>query len=297
MGTCFSCPGQAEVAFVERCGRFDRVANPGCNFVWCCIGEAIAGRLSLRVQQLDVQVDTKTKDNVFCRIVVSVQYQVIKDNLYDAFYSLTDSHSQIRSYVFDVVRAIVPKINLDDVFTTKEEIAQSVKDELTKSMTTFGFSIIQSLVTDISPDLKVRDAMNDINAAQRMRVAAAERAEANKVTVVKAAEASAEAKFLEGQGIARQRQAIVNGLRESVIDFEKEVPGVKSHDVLQLMILGQYMDTLKDIGANARTNAVFLPHSPAGLADLSSQIRDGMLAGQAVTTSSAPGLTAPAMRR
>lgn len=282
---------------MERCGRFHRVANPGFNCIHCYIGEVVAGRLSLRVQQLDVQVDTKTKDNVFCRIVVSVQYQVIKDNLYDAFYSLTDSHSQIKSYVFDVVRAIVPKINLDDVFTTKEEIAMSVKEELTKSMTTFGFSIIQSLVTDISPDHKVREAMNDINAAQRMRVAAFEKAEANKVTVVKNAEANAEAKFLEGQGIARQRQAIVNGLRESVIDFEKEVPGVKSQDVLQLMILGQYMDTLKDIGATSRTNAVFLPHSPAGLTDLASQIRDGMLIGQAGGSSVQSGISHPQMRR
>eukprot|EP00879_Flechtneria_rotunda_P004474 GHRR01004728.1.p1 GENE.GHRR01004728.1~~GHRR01004728.1.p1 ORF type:complete len:229 (+),score=72.94 GHRR01004728.1:183-869(+) len=216
---CCACVDNGTVGFIERCGRFSRVAQPGINWMnpFCC--EEVAGLLSLRVQQLDVACETKTRDNVFVTIVVSVQYQVVSESLYDAFYRLTDYRSQIKSYVFDVVRATVPKILLDDVFLTKEEIATDVKSELSKVMSTFGFEILQALVTDIDPATRVKDAMNEINAAQRLRQAAAERAEADKVTRVKAAEAEAEARSLQGQGISRQRQAILNGLRDSVADF------------------------------------------------------------------------------
>lgn len=230
---------------------------------------------------MDVRCETKTRDNVFVTVIVSVQYQVVKEALYDAFYKLTDSKSQIRSYVFDVVRGTVPKINLDDVFTTKEEIAYEVKDQLTKSMSTFGFMIIQTLVTDIEPDQRVRAAMNEINAASRMRVAAVEKAEAEKIQVVKAAEGDAESKYLQGQGIARQRQAIVNGLRESVLNFERDVTDISSRDVIEMMMITQYFDMLKDIGISKGSSTVFMPHSPATVADVAGQIRSGFMQAQA----------------
>ncbi|KAK9814236.1 hypothetical protein WJX72_002691 [[Myrmecia] bisecta] len=273
--SCFTCPDTSSVKIIEQCGRFNRVAEPGFNCVNCLLGESVAGGLSLRIQQLDVRCDTKTKDNVFVTMVISVQYQVVKENVYDAFYKLTDSRSQITSYVFDVVRSTVPRINLDDVFTTKEEIAHSVKEELTKSMSSFGFMIIQTLVTDIEPDKKVRAAMNEINAAQRLRMAALENAEAKKIQIVKAAEADAEAKYLHGQGIARQRQAIVNGLRESVLDFEKGVQDISSRDVIEMMMITQYFDMLKDIGISNQSSTIFLPHSPASVGDVAAQIRQG----------------------
>jgi len=279
--SCFTCIEQADLGVIEKFGKFDRVATPGFNVVCCCLGQRVAGKLSLRIQQLDVVCDTKTKDNVFVQIVVSVQYQVIKEAVYDAFYKLTDSRSQIRSYVFDVVRATVPNMLLDDVFTNKEEIAMGVKEELTKSMTGFGYQIIQALVTDIVPDAKVRAAMNDINASQRLRVAAVEKAEAQKIQVVKAAEADAEAKFLAGQGIARQRQAIVNGLRESVLNFSSDVSDISSRDVIEMMMITQYFDMLKDIGMNTTGGAIFLPHSPGNVADVSSEIRNGFMQAQA----------------
>jgi len=281
MPLCYTCVDQSTVQVVERCGRFHRIAHPGFHCLVCVLGESVSGSLSLRVQQLDVRCETKTKDNVFVQVVVSVQYQVIQQNLYDAFYKLTDSRSQITSYVFDVVRATVPKIYLDDVFETKDEIAGDVMEELRKAMTSFGFMIIQTLVTDIEPDMKVRAAMNEINAAQRLRVAAIEKAEAEKVQVVKGAEADAEAKYLQGQGVARQRQAIVSGLRESVLTFQRDVTDISSRDVIEVMMMTQYFDCLKDIGESRGTSTLFLPHSPAAMSDIASQVRSGFLQGSA----------------
>jgi regulator of protease activity HflC (stomatin/prohibitin superfamily) len=203
--------------------------------------------------------------------------QVRKENVYDAFYRLTDSKQQISSYIFDVVRATVPKMNLDDVFLEKEEIAKNIKEELTKSMSSFGFIIIQALVNDIDPAHKVKEAMNEINAAQRLRLAAVEKAEAQKVAVVKAAEADAEAKYLAGMGIARQRQAIINGLRESVKEFSSEVNGVNSHDALELMLVTQYFDMLKDVGMNSKSSTIFMPHTPGAVGEVSNQIRAAFL--------------------
>eukprot|EP01024_Parvocaulis_polyphysoides_P031346 TRINITY_DN2835_c0_g7_i1.p1 TRINITY_DN2835_c0_g7~~TRINITY_DN2835_c0_g7_i1.p1 ORF type:complete len:286 (-),score=43.54 TRINITY_DN2835_c0_g7_i1:118-975(-) len=278
MGMCYSCVPNSTVQLVETFGRFSRVANPGFNCIHCYCGEYIAGKLSLRVQQLDVTCETKTKDNVFVNVVVSVQYQV--HDPVAAFYKLTDSRSQIRSYVFDVIRASVPKLELDDVFNNKEDIATDVKESLVKSMGEFGFIIVQALVTDIDPAAKVKAAMNEINASRRLRVAAVEKAEAEKIAIVTAAEADAESKFLAGQGIARQRQAIVNGLRESVLEFSNDVGGVSSKEVIDMMMLTQYFDSLRDIGANSKSNAVFLPHQPGGVNDVTSQIRLGTLQAQ-----------------
>lgn len=244
-----------------------------------CKGDGIAGSISTRIQSLDVEVETKTKDNVFVIIVVSTQYMVLSEeqNLYDSFYKLTDSRAQIRSYVFDVVRSTVPRIKLDDVFESKEEIAQSVKEMLSKAMQDFGYQIINTLVTDIAPDSRVKQAMNEINAAQRARVAAQDRAEADKIMIVKAAEADAESKYLAGTGMARQRQAIITGLRESVMDFQNEVPGITSKDVLDLMMMTQYFDTMKDIGTAKGSNTVFLPSGPGAVADAAASIRNGIL--------------------
>lgn len=277
MGVFYSCPEQETVAIIETCGKFSHIAMPGCNCVHCYMGQSVAGKLSLRVQQLDVTCETKTKDNVFVTLVISVQYQVRKESVYDAFYRLTDSRQQISSYVFDVVRATVPKLNLDDVFLEKEEIARNIKDELTKSMGSFGFVIIQALVNDIDPAAKVKEAMNEINAAQRLRLAAVEKAEAQKVSVVKAAEADAEAKYLGGLGIARQRQAIMNGLRESVKEFSTDVNGVTSRDAVELMLITQYFDMLKDVGAHNKSSTLFIPHGPGNIADISSQMRTAFL--------------------
>ncbi|KAL4448951.1 hypothetical protein ABPG77_007668 [Micractinium sp. CCAP 211/92] len=274
---CCTCVDQSSVEVIEQFGKFSRIAYPGFNTVWCCIGERVAGGLSLRIQQLDVRCETKTKDNVFVDVVVSVQYQVIRESLYDAFYKLTDSRSQITSYVFDEVRATVPRMPLDDVFTSKEDIARNVKEELQKSMTAFGFQVLNVLVTDIEPAAKVKAAMNEINAAQRLRLAAYEQSEADKVRIVKAAEADAEAKFLAGQGIARQRQAIIAGLRESVQTFATEVTDVNSRDVMELLLITQYFDTLKDIGLSGKSSTVFMNHSPGTLGDVSNQIRSGFM--------------------
>ena len=243
----------------------------------------MAGALSTRVQALDVAVETKTKDNVFVTIIVSTQYMVLRESsrMYDAFYKLT-TQEQIRSYIFDVVRSTVPRINLDDVFTTKEEIAIEVKNMLEKAMTEFGYTIIQTLVTDIAPDHKVKTAMNEINAAQRARVAAQDRAEAEKIMVVKAAEADAEAKYLAGTGIARQRQAIINGLKESVVHFQAEVDGINSKDVMEMMMMTQYFDTMKEVGCSNGNSTIFVPSGPGAVADTAAAVRSGIMQGNAM---------------
>mmetsp|Transcript_15413 Transcript_15413/g.46529 ORF Transcript_15413/g.46529 Transcript_15413/m.46529 type:complete len:291 (-) Transcript_15413:1990-2862(-) len=275
----YACIDQAHVGIIERFGKFEKLAQPGFNCVCCCLGQSKAGELSLRVQQLDVHVDTKTRDNVFVQIVVSIQYIVIKEQVYDAFYKLTNSQAQIRAYVFDNVRASVPLMDLDDVFIAKETIARGVKEELSKAMNSFGYQIVQALVTDIVPDGKVRAAMNEINAAQRLRVATLEKSEALKIQVVKAAEAESEAKFLQGQGIARQRQAIVNGLRDSVLQFSSEVDDIDSKAVIEMMMLTQYFDMLKDVGTHGGNSSLFIPHSAGGANDALATIRNGFLQG------------------
>ena len=222
-------------------------------------------------------METKTQDNVFVHVVVSVQYFVLTEKVYDAFYKLDDPVNQIKAFVFDVVRARVPKIKLDDVFEKKDEIASAVKSELSQVMDDFGYGIVKTLVTDIDPDAKVKEAMNEINAAQRLRVAASEKGEADKIIQVKSAEADAEAKALSGKGIADQRRAIVEGLRESVNEFQRTIEGTSAADAMNLILMTQYFDTLKDLGNASKTNTILIPHSPGGLADLASQLRDSMI--------------------
>lgn len=271
---------QQTAAVVQRFGKFLCVAHPGLNFKIPVI-DMIAGRINLRVQQLDVRVETKTRDNVFVHVVVAVQYYVLPEKVYDAFYKLADENTQITAFVFDVVRARVPTIDLDDVFEKKDDIANAVKAELTEMMDDFGYGIVKTLVTDIDPDAKVKEAMNEINAAQRLRVAASEKGEADRILRVKAAEAEAQSKALQGRGIADQRKAIVEGLRDSVDEFQRSIAGATAHDVMNLVLMTQYFDTLKEIGQASKSNTILIPHSPGHLADLSAQLRDAMItAGQ-----------------
>ncbi|KAF2612115.1 hypothetical protein F2Q70_00009496 [Brassica cretica] len=279
MGNLLCCVlvKQSDVAIKERFGKFEKVLNPGLQFVPWVIGDYVAGHLTLRLQQLDVQCETKTKDNVFVTVVASIQYRVLVDKASDAFYRLSNPTSQIKAYVFDVIRACVPKLNLDDVFEQKNEIAKSVEEELDKAMTAYGYEILQTLIIDIEPDQQVKRAMNEINAAARMRVAANEKAEAEKIIQIKRAEGEAESKYLSGLGIARQRQAIVDGLRDSVLGFAGNVPGTSAKDVLDMVMMTQYFDTMRDIGAHSKSSSVFIPHGPGAVADVATQIRNGLL--------------------
>jgi regulator of protease activity HflC (stomatin/prohibitin superfamily) len=266
----------AEVAVLTRFGKFLRVADPGLNWKRPFF-DAVAGKVSLRVVQISLTMETKTKDNVFVTIPISVQHRVRPEKVYDAFYRLSDPTGQIKSYVEQVILGHVPGMTLDEVFASQSSIAAAVKQELDADMATFGFEIVNVLVTDIVPDEKVKSAMNDINAAQREQVAANARGEAEKILVVKKAEAEAESKALQGQGIANQRKAIIEGLQTSVEQFQKAVEGASSKEVMQLVLVTQYFDTLKSIGENDKTSTLFLSHSPAAVKDVSDQIFQAML--------------------
>jgi len=269
----------AEAVVIQRMGKFLRVANAGINFKLPWLDQ-IAGRIDLRVQQLALDVETKTKDNVFVKIPVSVQYHVIPEKVYEAFYKLANPKQQISSYVFNVILGHVPKMILDDAFLQQSDIAIAIKEGLDDVMKTYGYAIDQALVTDIEPDEKVKAAMNDINAAQREQVAATARGEAEKILKVKQAEAEAQSKALQGQGIANQRKAIIEGLKDSVEAFSKAVEGSTPHDVMMLVLLTQYLDTMKEIGANDKSNTIFLSHSPAAIGDLFRQMQEAIMIGQ-----------------
>jgi regulator of protease activity HflC (stomatin/prohibitin superfamily) len=273
----------AQVAIVQRLGKFARVAGPGLNWKTPFL-ETVVYRLSMKVQQFDVQVETKTQDNVFVQIPVSIQYKVIPDAVEAAFYKLSDPVKQIESMVYNVVLGHVPKMKLDDTFLNQADIAGDLRDSLDASMKEYGYSIVKVLISDIVPDQKVKAAMNDINAAQREREATVSRAETNKLLLVKQAEAEAESKRLQGEGIANQRKAIITGLKDSVEDFAKTVPGSTPQDVMQLVLMTQYFDTLKDIAANDHSNAILIPHTPNTLTDLFSQIRNAIITGTELTS-------------
>ncbi|MBI1211916.1 MAG: SPFH domain-containing protein [Alphaproteobacteria bacterium] len=265
-------------AIIERFGRYVRTASPGLNMKIPFI-DRIVMRVSLRVQQLIVEVDTKTKDNVFVKILIAVQFRVLQGSEADSYYKLQDHVEQIKSYVLDVVRAKVPRMDLDEVFEKKDDVGLSVKSELDASMRGYGFEIPNALVTDIDPDEKVKQAMNEIQAQQRLQVAANAKGEANKVLVVKNAEAEAESKRLQGEGIAKQRRAIIDGLRDSVDAFKERIEGLSAADVLNLVLLTQYFDTLKDIGVSAGSKVILTPHSPGALSDIAGELRNAVLTG------------------
>jgi regulator of protease activity HflC (stomatin/prohibitin superfamily) len=269
----------AEVAVITHFGEFKRIATPGLNWKLPFF-DAVAGVVSLRVSQISLTMETKTKDNVFVTIPISVQNRVRPEKVYDAFYKLSDPTAQIKSYVEQVILGHVPGMTLDEVFASQSSIAAAVKQELDADMATFGFEIVNVLVTDIVPDQKVKSAMNDINAAQREQVAANARGEAEKILVVKKAEAEAESKALQGQGIANQRKAIIEGLQVSIEQFQKVVDGASSKDVMQLVMVTQYFDTLKSIGESDKTNTLFLSHSPGSVKEVSEQILDSMVVAQ-----------------
>ncbi len=275
----------AECAVITRFGKFLRVADPGLNWKTPYF-DTVAGVVSLRVNQITLTMETKTKDNVFVTIPISVQNRVRPEKVYDAFYRLSDPMAQIKSYVEQVILGHVPGMTLDEVFASQSSIAAAVKQELDSDMATFGYEIVNVLVTDIVPDAKVKSAMNDINAAQREQVAASARGEADKILVVKKAEAEAESKALQGQGIANQRRAIVEGLQASIEQFQKAVEGASARDVMQLVLVTQYFDTLKSIGESDKTNTLFLPHSPGAVKDVSDQILQSMLIAQSVGSGS-----------
>ena len=256
---------QQTAAIIERFGRFIGVRQPGLR-IKIPIIDRISGRISLRVLQLDVAVETKTKDDVFTKLKISVQYKVIKDKVWEAFYKLDSPQDQITSYVFDVVRAVVPKMKLDDVFEKKDEIANAVKGELNDAMGNYGYDIIRALVTDIDPDVEVKTSMNRINASEREKVAAQYEGDAARILIVEKAKAEAESKRLQGQGIADQRREIARGLEESV-DVLNNV-GINSQEASALIVVTQHYDTLQSIGEETNSNLILLPNSPQAGSDM-----------------------------
>ena len=256
---------QQTAVVIERFGKFTSIRNSGLQLKIPII-DRVAGRVNLRIQQLDVLIETKTKDNVFIKMKVSVQFKVIQDKVYEAFYKLEFPHDQITAYVFDVVRAEVPKLILDDVFVRKDDIAIAVKRELNEAMTTYGYDIINTLVTDIDPDIQVKNAMNRINAADREKTAAEFESEAQRIRIVGKAKAEAESKKLQGQGIADQRREIARGLVESVEVLNNV--GINSQEASALIVVTQHYDTLQAIGADANSNLILLPNSPQAGSDM-----------------------------
>jgi len=274
---CFTI-STSEVGVVETWGKFSRLVQPGLGFVLCPM-EKLVGRVSFRVQQLDVRVETKTLDNVFLVAVVSVQYQVLRESVFEAFYALTNPAQQITAHVYDVMRAQLPTLELDAVFEAKEELALAVKNALSDTMTGYGYQILQTLITDLDPDQRVKNAMNEINSSKRLKFAIAERAEGDKILQVKSAEAEAEAKYLSGVGVAKQRKAIVDGLRTSIVEFHEHIDGASTKEVMDLLLLTQYFDMIQHVGSASHCRTTLVPSSRSAAED----IRNSLLQANAAT--------------
>ncbi len=268
---------QQTAAIIQRFGKFHSVRHPGLHFKIPLI-DTIAGRISLKIQQLDVHVETKTKDNVFVGIKVSVQYRILEDSIYEAFYKLQNPTEQITSYVFDVVRAEVPKLKLDDVFERKDDIALAILNELEDAMNDYGYGIIKALVTDIDPAAEVKAAMNHINASERRKIAAEYEGEAEKIRIVAKAKAEAESKRLQGQGIADQRREIAKGLEDSVRMLD--AVGINSQEASALIVVTQHYDTLQSLGEKSNSTLILLPNAPNAAADMLSQMVTSFVASQ-----------------
>ncbi|MEM0993529.1 MAG: SPFH domain-containing protein [Bacteroidota bacterium] len=268
---------QQTAVVIERFGKFQSVRRSGLHFKVPMI-DRVAARESLKIQQLDVRVETKTKDDVFVRINVSVQYRVLPDAIYDAVYKLDNPNGQITAYVFDVVRAEVPKLKLDDVFERKDDIAIAIRRELEEAMNDYGYGIVKALVTDIDPDEEVKIAMNRINAAERQKLAAEYEAEADRIRIVAKARAEAESKRLQGQGIADQRREIAKGLEESVEVLNKV--GINSQEASALIVVTQHYDTMQSMGENSNSNLILLPNTPTAGSDMLSQMVTSFAASQ-----------------
>lgn len=272
---CFICVREMDAGVIENCGKFSRVATAGFSCLTCPF-ETVRGVVSLQVQSQTIHCETKTKDNVFVNVEVNVMYKVVPEKVVSAFYKLTNHKDQINSYVFDVIRSTVPRLELDHVFASKTEIANAVMNQLQHLMADYGYEILAALVTELTPESRVKFAMNEIVAQQRLRLAAAEKAEAEKILQIKAAEADAESKYLSGLGIARQRKAIVDGLRDTVSHFNVAIHGSTPSDVMDLLLMIQYFDLLKDINGPGKTgtSSLFLPHGPGSIKKLRETLRD-----------------------
>jgi regulator of protease activity HflC (stomatin/prohibitin superfamily) len=265
---------QQTAVIIERLGRFQSVRTAGLNLKIPFLDKLVAVQ-NLKIQQLDVDIETKTKDNVFVNTKVSVQYHTIPNRVRESFYSLEDPAFQIESYVFDTVRSEIPKMVLDDVFSNKDTVAQSIKESLTEAMHNFGYLIDNSLITDLQPEQSVKEAMNRINATEREKAAADNEAEAQKIRMVKIAEAEAESKMLQGRGLANQRQEIARGIRESIETIKES--GVNEDEVMTLLLVTQHYDAIQDVAKNSRTNTIMLNYAPGGIGDIASQIREATL--------------------
>ena len=281
---------QQTAVVIERFGKFTSIRNSGLQLKLPVI-DRVAGRVNLRIQQLDVIIETQTKDNVFIKMKVSVQFKVIQEHVYEAFYKLEYPHDQITAYVFDVVRAEVPKLILDDVFVRKDDIAVAVKRELNEAMMAYGYDIINTLVTDIDPDIQVKNAMNRINAAEREKTAAMFESEAQRIRIVAKAKAEAESKKLQGQGIADQRREIAKGLVESVDVLNKV--GINSQEASALIVVTQHYDTLQAIGADTNSNLILLPNSPQAGSDMLNNMVASFTASNLVGESMKSGMKKP----
>ncbi|MBN1637443.1 MAG: SPFH domain-containing protein [Ignavibacteriales bacterium] len=278
---------QQTTVVIERFGRFKKIAYPGLRMKIPFIDQIIA-RVNMRIRQLDVGVETKTDDDVFVMVQVSVQYFVIPEKVYDAFYKLNNPEGQITSYVFDVIRAEIPNIELDDVFREKDRVAQSVKESLSDVMKDYGYDIVKSLITDIDPAQVVKTAMNEKEAAKRIRQATLDKAEADKIRVVKNAEAEAESKKLQGEGLAQQRVAIAKGMKASVEEL-KSVTESSGNEVLIQLLITQYFDTLDSMAKHSSSNTIMLPHNPAGINSFFEEIRNTLIAAKLVETEHTKG--------
>jgi len=297
---CFVCVPESNYAIVQNFGKHSRIIGSGFNFLACpCEAVPAGGVMSLRIRQIDVDVTTKTKDNVTISVLVAIQYCVHKgDNikkcdgpkkehslildgetenkvgtpLYDAFYSLNDVKAQVNNYVENVIRGAIPRMDLDEVFSEKDKLNDAIKSQLNERMKSYGYDIRDALITNLTPDARVAAAMNEINAQARMREAANYKADADKITQVKAAEADARSKYLSGAGVARQRRAIVDGLRSTVSDFSTSVKGATSQDVMDVLLMTQYFDMLKIMGTQGAGGTLFLPHGPHSIHTLRKQL-------------------------
>ena len=270
-------------AVIERFGKYQSIRGAGLQLKIPII-DKVAGRVSLRVQQLDVIVETKTKDDVFVHLKISVQFLIQKGHVYDAFYKLQNPHEQITSFIFDVVRAEVPKMILDDVFEKKEEIAIAIKRDLKEAMLEYGYDIIKALVTDIDPDEKVKIAMNRINAADREKIAAQHEGDAQRILIVERAKAEAESKRLQGKGIADQRREIARGLEESVDVLNRA--GINSQEASALIVITQHYDTLQSIGSDTKSNLILLPNNPTAASNMLNDMVTSLVAANKIQESS-----------
>jgi len=274
---------QQTTAIVERFGKFLSIRQSGLQFK-IPIVDKISGRVSLKIQQLDVMVETKTKDDVFVQMKISVQFQILREKVYDAFYKLQNPHDQITAYIFDTVRAEVPKMKLDDVFEKKDDVAQAIQRELRESMLAYGYDIVKALVTDIDPDSQVKEAMNRINASEREKLAAQFEGDAQRILIVERAKAEAESKRLQGKGIADQRREIARGLEESVDVLNNA--GINSQEASALIVITQHYDTLQSIGSETNSNLILLPNNPNAASSMLNDMVTSLVAANKINVSS-----------